>query len=97
MTEKVHMTEQEVVDAVQKAFGDLSKNNTKVYLSRNGTPCVIFSDHVGGEAPLFGAWYNGVDTWYPAKWFENGQYPSIDESSNHSDLDLIIDKTKQIA
>lgn len=84
------MAEREVIRAVEEAFGNLSVKTMKVYISRNGTPCVIFSSHTGGDHPLLGAWYDGVESWHPCKWTADGLFPSINESVSHSALDLIM-------
>ena len=55
-----------------------------------------FGETAGGDAPCLGAWYNGVDTWFPAKWYADGGFATIGDAP-HTPLDLIKDNVAQTA
>jgi hypothetical protein len=85
-----HYTEKEANAIISASFSDLAKHGFKVYLSHNGTLCVVFSKNSGGVCPLLGAYYDGEEQWIPVKWDSAGLYLGINPSTNHTGLDLLM-------
>jgi len=52
--------------------------------TRDGARVKIFSRDLGGY--IFGAYFDGVDTWYPHRWDKSGRVHETHETS----LDLMV-------
>lgn len=83
-------TEAEAKALIAATFEELHSNGYQVYLTGNGTLCIVFSHKSGGVCPVLGAYYDGAEQWVPAKWDADGQYLGINPNTVKTGLDLIM-------
>jgi hypothetical protein len=84
----------DIKEALELMVEDIKRNNMVVVKTRGGTPAIIFTRESGGENPLLGAYYTGIE-WIPVKWTIEGKFPSVNESAPHSGLDIDIVTKKE--
>jgi hypothetical protein len=59
--------------------------NGHVVQTRSNSTAVIFTEYNGY---LFGAWNDGNNSWFPARWHLDGSYS--DDPETDTDLDLCL-------